>query len=149
MNVRKLFSRVALAALGVSVSTAAFAANGSWTQIYTDNTNGIYVSAISSTVSLSTPPLPLKFQGSRVHMSVSSVSGTGLLMTPWATLAGPIGSSATVTGVSASLAAASTVTTSMTQITINNSYHDVGMTVSNTAGQLYIIRAVEFKQIIQ
>lgn len=143
MNLTKI---AALALFGALAASAANAAVGTWSPIYTDKTNGIFVSEYSNLVSAGTPPLPLNYPGSRVHLSVSSVSGTAMIVTPWGTLAGPIGVSASVTGVSSSLLPASTVITSITTITTNNSYHDVGMSVSNTVGQLYKVRATEIKQ---
>lgn len=143
MNLTKI---AALALFGALAASAANAAVGAWSSVYTDKTNGIFVNEYSNLVSAGTPPLPLNYPGSRVVMSVSSVSGTAMSVTPWATLGGPIGTSATVTGVSASLLPAASVASSATTLTSVNSFHDVGMNVSNTTGQLYKVRVTEIKQ---
>lgn len=143
MNIRYL---AALALLGALASTSVQAAVGSWSPVYTDKTNGIFISEYSSLVSAGTPPLPTNFAGSRIIMSASSVSGTAMLTSFWGTLAGPIGVTATVTGISSNIVAPVSVTSSATTLTTNNSFHDVGASVSNTTGQLYKIRAAEFRQ---
>lgn len=145
MKFSKIFG---LASIGALVATAAFAANGSWSALYTDKANNTFIYGISTTTSLATPPLPLNFVGSRVAMSVVNVSGTAISSTIWGTIAGPVGTSATVTQNSATILPASNIPAggSLTVVTTSNLYHDVGMTISNTTGQLINIRAIETRQ---
>lgn len=147
----KSFRQLALATVALIAPAfgAAHAANGSWTPIYSDPTNGIFVSAISTTVSLSTPPLPTHFPGSRLVGTISTVSGTNNIFSLWGTVAGPIGVSASVSGVSATIIPSSTLSFtgggSLTTITTNNSLHDVGYNISASAAGV-VVRVIEIKQ---
>lgn len=145
MNLRNL---AALALVGAFVASAANAATGTWTQIYADKTNGIFVNAINTTLdNFATPPLPTNFPGSRIVMSIRPVSGTAVTNTlVWGTLGAPIGISTSVTLNSATIVGPNTVVDSMTTVTTLNSYHDVGYSFRNTVGQLVNMRAIEIKQ---
>lgn len=147
-NLKLLLATTVFVAAAV-VTSAVNAGNGVWTSVYSDKANNIFVSELRTSVSLSTPPLPLNFPGSRVVGSVSTISGTNDQFGIWGTLAGPIGSSATVAGVSASIIPSSTLSFtgggSLTTITTNNSLHDVGYTISASVAGV-TLRVIEIKQ---
>lgn len=147
MNLRKLGL---LTVAGSALALSAMAGTNVWTPQYTDKNNGIFVSTLTTTASLSTPPLPLNFVGSRVALTVTSVSGSAETFTPWVTVGGPIGASTSVVNNHAALMAASTITSatigSATTVTNNNPYHDVGVDISASANSLVNVRAIEIRQ---
>lgn len=151
-NLKLLLATTVFVAAAV-VTSAVNAGNGVWTSVYSDKTNNIFVSELRTSVSLSTPPLPLNFPGSRVVGSVSTISGTNDQFGIWGTLSGPIGTTPTtiagVAGVSASIIPSSTLSFtgggSLTTITTNNSLHDVGYTISASVAGV-TVRVIEIKQ---
>lgn len=145
MNYRKI---AALALLGAFAASTPHAANNAWTRIYTDNPNGIFVSAISETTSMTTPPLALQYPGSRVVQAVQFVSGTGGTVSTYGSVGAAIGGS-----TAASLAAATsgtvlpaTSTSSASTVTAANSFAGVGFVVSSSANTLVNGRVIEIKQ---
>lgn len=155
MNFKKL--ALATTVFAASLVASAHAANGSWTQISFDKVNGFALYGISTTTAnFSTPPLPLNWPGSQVAVSVAPISGTVNVSTSiWGTLGLPIGASATVINNSATIIGVVGVSPggvvggeggSLTVVTTNNNYHDIGVTTSQTAGPLINIRAFERRQ---
>lgn len=143
----RFLKTLALTSALVVVVASASAANGSWTRIYTDNANGIFVSAISATASMTTPPVPLQYPGSRVVQAVQFVSGTGGSVSTYGSV-GPIGGQtqgALNTNTSGTVLPATTASSAST-ITTNNSLSGVGFVISATVNALVNGRVIEIKQ---
>lgn len=142
---------LALAAAALLISGAVHAANNAWTATSVDNTNRVYVSDLSLTTAGTTPPLQLKFQGSRVAVLVRPVSGTGVpTMAVWGTLGSPFGGTAQGVLTSGTLIPAVGISSttnggSLTTVTDNNLYHDIGLTISTSTNSLVNVRVIETK----